>query len=140
MAPKVKVLEGNWYDLPFGAYCGVYLDEETARDVEILLQEYKTKLEILLERNKDKILSGSWGLAYPNGVQTLFHYSREIGDPVDQRLKVLSREDVLALKKIDRLYLASGPWTDHSADDLKNYVTADLEIQEAIDKAKSNNQ
>lgn len=60
-----KRMEGNWFNVNNGAYCGIVMPEHVMKK----LAKHNDEVKDLLTRHKDEIYPYEWTLAYPNGEQ-----------------------------------------------------------------------
>lgn len=89
---SVKKSCDNWFDMPAGWYCGLFIKERTAKKLQKLLWRQTQELKEFLTANKDDCVSSHWTLAYPNPdkKQTTVYYTNN-DDSVDERIALFDK-------------------------------------------------
>lgn len=95
----------NRYELSFGKYVGVLVDEELMKKLAKIQHETKEKILTLLENNKDKYWDYSWSIA--DGLESISQTERTF-KYVDHEEKYITLDkriaEIFDIKKVDNLY------------------------------------
>ena len=96
----MKIIESsdNWFNVPAGMWCGLYIKERTAKKLQKLLYKQTQEIKKLLTSNKEDLVVSHWTLAYPppEKKQTSIHYTVEDDyDTVEERIKLFDKANKL---------------------------------------------
>lgn len=94
---KIKKVNKNYYKIIMRPFCSVFLDEYLMKKANKILYKYKNEIDSLLKNNPGALISESWSLAYPNGIQKTFH-GTDLKPVEDARMPNFTTE------KINNLY------------------------------------
>ena len=95
----VKRMEGNWFNVNNGAYCGIVMPEHVMKKLAKLYAKHNDEVKDLLTRYKDEMYPYEWVLAYPNGEQkvvahnALYASTEERIARYDENLRINRLED-----------------------------------------------
>lgn len=95
----------NWFELPAGCYCGVFIKEKSAKKLQKLLWRQTQEIKDFLIAHKDDCALAHWTLAYPlpDKKQTTVYYSRtDPGETIELRIGLFDKTD--RLRHIDSLF------------------------------------
>lgn len=107
----MKIIESsdNWFDVPAGTWCGLYIKEKTAKKLQKLLYKQTQEIKKLLTSNKEDLIVSHWTLAYPNPEkeQTSVHYGvTDDYETVEDRIRLFDKAE--RIKHIDKLFIIQG--------------------------------
>ena len=110
----------NWFELPAGCYCGVFIKERSAKKLQKLLWRQTQEIKDFLTANKDDLAPASWTLAYPlpEKEQTVVHYI-DTDDSVESRIALFNKVD--RLRHISDLFFTDKKYYEASKDVQKFY-------------------
>lgn len=98
-------LNGNYFNINPGQFCGIIAGEKLAKKIAKLLAKQNNELKDLLSEYKDELMVYNWTLAYPDGVQSTVHFVKPYDtDDVVRRIEMFNKQAIL--KKIDNLFVA----------------------------------
>ena len=103
---KDRRIYKNYYNMSFGSYMGVYVDEYLMKKLAVLQNQLRVKILELLENNPDHFYEHtSWGIteepkALSQGERT-YHY---VESPTYHAELKYRMKDLLQIEKIDDLY------------------------------------
>jgi hypothetical protein len=83
----------NYYNMPFGHYCGVMLDIKLFKKVSKLLYKQNEELKTLLENNIDRVEVAGWTLIKDKGEQKTINYFNPKEDKL-RRLEVMNKSHI----------------------------------------------
>lgn len=94
----MKIIESsdNWFNVPAGMWCGLYIKERTAKKLQKLLYKQTQEIKKLLTSNKEDLVVSHWTLAYPptEKEQTTIYYTvKDDYDTVEERIKLFDKAD-----------------------------------------------
>lgn len=105
----MKIIESseNWFDVPIGVYCGLYIKEKTAKKLQKLLYKQTQEIKKLLTSNKEDLVVSHWTLGYPSPQkeQITIHYTvtKDSYDTVEDRIKLFDSSS--RIRHIDKLFI-----------------------------------
>lgn len=81
-----KRMEGNWFNVNNGAYCGIVMPEHVMKKLAKLYAKHNGEVKDLLTQHKDELYPYEWALAYPNGEQKTVVFN-SVYWSVEERIK-----------------------------------------------------
>lgn len=104
----MKIIESsdNWFNVPAGMWCGLYIKERTAKKLQKLLYKQTQEIKKFLTSNKEDLVVSHWTLAYPppEKEQTTIYYTVEDDyDTVEERIKLFDKAD--RIKHIGKVFI-----------------------------------
>ena len=114
----------KWYVMPAGQWCGVFVEEKVAGQLQEILSRHAKEIADFLYDCKDALLPYHWTLAYPNGKQEIVHYAITADQEyeIDNRIELF--EMACELKCIDDgIYLSDNKSCIESDSEVVKYYT-----------------
>lgn len=123
----------NWFRLPAGCYCGVFIKERSAKKLQKLLWRQTQEIKDFLTANKEDLVPEAWTLAYPlpEKKQTVVHYV-DTDDSVESRIALFDKAD--RLQHIDDLFFTDKRYNE-ARKDVQNFYE---EMYEDVDGRADN--
>ena len=95
------------FDFTNSQYCGVLVTEQVMKRLVKLESKYLHEVRLVLNEELDNgaVFPSNWGLTYPEGVQTTYHYTSKNKDDAKRRIELATMQSKVVHQPI--VFIAS---------------------------------
>lgn len=112
----------NWFDMPAGCYCGLFIKEQAAKKLQKLLWRQTQEIKEFLTAHKEDCCVSHWTLAYPepDKKQTTVYYTEtQSEDTVESRIKLFDKSE--RLRHIDGGIFVSDKMYNEAGEEVQKF-------------------